>query len=140
MYEPHARATSTAFLEAYRRCMEDRATQGKQEAMFIPALVCAAFSAEVGLKALLLQEGKAAKGHDLYELFAQLTDEHKQEIVRLVAQPIDQFQSNLRRVKDAFPEWRYFYEFNDERSISVEFVARLANAIVKAHPLNAAST
>ncbi|MFC3552500.1 HEPN domain-containing protein [Lysobacter cavernae] len=139
MYAPHARMTSTAFLEAYRRCMDETASSGKNEAMFIPALVCAAFSAEVGLKALLLQAGKAARGHDLVRLFNRLPDELQLDIFGRMSMEASQFAANLNHVRDAFKDWRYMYEFNDERFISVAFVSNFAAAVAAANPLNRAA-
>lgn len=136
MYAPHARMTSTAFLEAYRRCMSDVTAADNQEVMFIPALVCAAFSAEVGLKALLLQAGQRGRGHDLVELFQALPEELRLEIVRFVGKTPEDFVKNLTDAKNAFLEWRYIYESADARSISLEFVARFATAIARANPLN----
>jgi len=106
------------------------------EAMFIPALVCAAFSAEVGLKSLLLQAGKPARGHDLFALFEQLPSNNKTDIIRLVDLAPEAFLTNLAHIRDAFPEWRYMYEFQDERMISIVFVAKFAAAVVQANPLN----
>ena len=133
MYEPHARATSTAFLEAYRRCMTD--SPETSEAMFIPALVCAAFSAEVGLKSLLLQAGKPVHGHDLFTLFEQLPPNSQSEIVQSVGLDPASFMANLTQIRNAFPEWRYIYEFQTERMINVAFVANFAQAVVRANPL-----
>ena len=139
MYAPHARMTSTAFLEAYRRCMDETIPSGKSEAMFIPALVCAAFSAEVGLKALLLQAGKAARGHDLVKLFNRLPGEFQTDIFGRMGMDASQFAANLNHVREAFKDWRYMYEFNDERSISIAFVANFAIAVTAANPLNRAA-
>lgn len=136
MYAPHARMTSTAFLEAYRRCMDETIQSGKNEAMFIPALICAAFSAEVGLKALLLQAGKAAYGHDLVKLFKNLPDEVQMDIFGRMGMEAPQFAAQLSHVREAFKDWRYMYEFNDERFISIAFVANFATAVASANPLN----
>jgi HEPN domain-containing protein len=133
MYEPHARLTATAFLEAYRRCMAD--TPETSEAMFIPALACAAFSAEVGLKSLLIQAGKPARGHDLLALFKQLPITNKTEITRLVGLDMEALLVGLTSIKDAFPEWRYMYEFTDERMINIAFVAKFADAVIRVNPL-----
>ena len=137
MYAPHARMTSTAFLEAYRRCMDE--TTSSTEAMFIPALICAAFSAEVGIKALLLQSGKPAKGHDLLKLFNSLPAATKFEIFSNMRMEAPEFAANLRHIRDAFKDWRYMYEFNDERFISIAFVANFASAVAAANPLNRAA-
>ena len=139
MYAPHARMTSTAFLEAYRRCMDETISSGKGEAMFIPALVCAAFSAEVGLKALLLHAGRPARGHDLVKLFNRLTVEVQVDIFGRMGMEASQFAANLNHVREAFKDWRYMYEFNDERSISIAFVSSFATAVAAAHPLNRAA-
>jgi hypothetical protein len=134
MYAPHARMTSTAFLEAYHRCMAEGTSTGRSEMMFVPAIVCAAFSAEVGIKALLLQAGKSARGHDLVKLFNRLPDATQLEIfTRMEMEAVD-FAAHLNHIRDAFREWRYIYEFTDERFINVLFVAKLASAIRDANP------
>lgn len=63
-----AQAMSSAFLEAYRRCMDEEKAQNPQYFMPMPAIVCAAFSAEVGLKIILRHEGKPANGHNMLKL------------------------------------------------------------------------
>lgn len=135
VYVPHAQMTSAAFLEAYRRCNDPTIQQGQDLVMFIPAIVCAAFAAEVGIKALLLQAGKKAGGHDLVKLFNQLPDDIKGDIISRMRMEPAVFARNLASVRLAFKEWRYFYEFQGERMISVVFVANFAKAVVEANPL-----
>lgn len=135
MNAAHARLTATAFLEAYRRCsLQRHPIDEGQEGMFLPALICAAFAAEVGLKALLLQDGELVTGHDLYDLFDRLSPELKESITGLTGIDSESFMQRLLAARRAFIDWRYMFEFQDERSISLEFVARFATAVVRTNP------
>ena len=124
-----ARSVSASFLEAYRRCMNGVETPGTNLAMFVPALVCAAFSAEVGLKAILIHAGKSASGHDLLALFNQLPSESRDKVIQLVGMPLDLFNAHLHQAKDAFKDWRYVYEEAGEKTVNLEFVASFASAV-----------
>lgn len=135
VYVPHARMASAAFLEAYRRCNDPTIQQGQDLVMFIPAIVCAAFAAEVGIKALLFQAQKKAGGHDLVQLFNRLPEENRAAIISRMRMEPAEFARNLASARLAFKEWRYFYEFQGEKMISLVFLANFAKAVVEANPL-----
>jgi hypothetical protein len=119
---------SSAFLEAYRRCMA-RTDGPPEHFMAFPAIVCAAFSAEVGLKTLLKLEGARSHGHDLLALFRRLSDESKLAVLDATGVAMEEFAAHLGHSKEAFVEWRYVYEAKGEKHISVEFMGKLAAAI-----------
>src|SRR5689334_23265451 len=76
-----------------------------------PALVCAAFGAEIGLKALLTRRGTVfAREHNLKNLLEMLTPEDRDSIVSQTKATFPEFDSHLERAADAFLEWRYIYE------------------------------
>jgi hypothetical protein len=126
-----SQAITSAFLEAYRRCMDDTATRKPEYFMAFPALVCAAFSAEVGLKTILKREGSVAHGHDLLSLFMRVSDERKIEILDQTGASMEEFASQLKHSRKAFVEWRYIYEEVDEKHINVGFLGKFATAVEK---------
>ena len=97
--------------------------------MVFPALVCAAFSAGVGLKTILRLEGGNAHGHDLLTLFQSLSDQSKVAILDTTGVSIEDFAAHLSHSKKAFVEWRYIYEEVDEKHVNVAFLGKFASAI-----------
>ena len=124
-----SQTTSSAFLEAYRLCMAAMNTEGQKHFMAFPALVCAAFSAEVGLKTILKLEGPDVHGHDLLALFMALSDSSKVAILDATNVSIEEFTAQLKHSKQAFVEWRYIYEEVDEKHINVAFLGKFASAV-----------
>lgn len=126
-------AVSGAFLEAYRRCDPLLPNGTPEHFMAFPAVVCAAFSAEVGLKNLLSRQGEVAHGHDLRALFLKLLPEQQHAILRATSQAAglseQEFATNLAHSRLAFSEWRYIYEARGEKLINVRFLGALASAI-----------
>ena len=81
-----------------------------------PAMVTnGVLAAELALKALTLKEtGTFDCIHDLHNLFYALPEEHKTILTSLIKEQSHQndvtLKSNLKRIKDFFPQWRYFFE------------------------------
>ena len=124
-----SQATSSAFLEAYRLCMASMNTEGQKHFMAFPALVCAAFSAEVGLKTILKLEGTDFHGHDLLALFMALSDTSKSGILDATDLSVEEFAAQLNHSKHAFVEWRYIYEEVGEKHINAAFLGKFAGAV-----------
>ena len=125
-----AQSVSSAFLEAFRRCdpLSDSSNASKYMMAF-PAIVCAAFSAEVGLKTMLARIGRAAKGHDLRALYLKLPGEVKYAVFEATGLSMEEFAAQLAHSRLAFSEWRYIYEENREMSINVNFLGKFASAV-----------
>jgi len=116
-----ARSHLQVFHLAAKRCNEfERLPSGRLRFLFVPTLVCYAFSIEIGLKALALYEkGKAPRNeHDLRKLFTFLPAALQGRIIRdteiipeapLAPDP-KRFESDLDLVRRVFVEWRYIYE------------------------------
>ena len=89
-------------------------------AMLIPSVILKALACEVGLKTLLKIEGKdAEKAHNLKTLFEKVENSHQAEISEVLLakmKKVDEsyneqkLTEDLDEVKNAFIEWRYFYE------------------------------
>ena len=124
-----SQSSSSAFLEAYRRCMNDAQSGNVQHFMAFPAIVCAAFSIEVGLKTILQHEGTKAHGHDLLALFLKVSDARKIEIIDHSGETMEYFVAHLKHSKNAFVDWRYIYEASGEKHINVAFMGKLASAV-----------
>ena len=74
---------SSSFGLAAERCLEARPQVGGTfQMLVVPAVVCAAFSSELGLKTLLLMNGREGWGHDLRGLFLKLDATDQAAVVR----------------------------------------------------------
>src|SRR6266436_1738922 len=90
---------ASSFLEAYRLCMDDMQRRKSERFIVVPAVVCAAFSAEVGLKTILKREGNPVEDHDLFELFSKVSDDRKIAIVEHTGYSMDYFVAHLNHLK-----------------------------------------
>ena len=74
----------------------------------ITSLIC-----EIGLKALLIYEGKEYhKEHKLDKLFNNLNGEQQSALSSHFGISIDEFKNVLAKNNNHFINWRYFYEGN----------------------------
>jgi len=124
-----SQSVASAFLEAFRRCDPMSASGQTKFFMAFPAVVCAAFSAEVGLKSILARSGIKAKGHDLRALYMKLPGELKYAIFEATGSSMEEFAAHLAHSRLAFSRWRYIYEENDEAWINVDFLGKFAEAV-----------
>ncbi len=121
MNSEQAKNSSKAFYLAFLRCLEQRSLpDGQVQFLAIPAIVCAAFSIELGLKFLVLQSGNEASGHKLKVLFDKLELPAQQLIVTKVGLPRQEFDANLETASNTFVEWRYVYE-QDSANATLSF-------------------
>ena len=97
--------------------------------MAFPAIVCAAFSAEVGLKTMLERLGIPAKGHDLRALLLKLPGEQQHAIFKATGMSMEDFAGQLAHSRNAFVDWRYIYENDNENFISIKFLGVFASAV-----------
>lgn len=104
--------------------------------LWVPALVCCAFSVEIGIKALALHDlGAAPRGHNLEALFRELSAVRQAEIADATSAfhpgSREYFDADLALVANAFEDFRYVHE--QEPSIGgdtdVGFLQRIAAAI-----------
>lgn len=119
---------SRSFSLASQRSDEQRQLPGgKVQWLAVPAIVCAAFSIELGLKALILRGGNAAHGHDLRRLFDALSEPVKLRITEACGDA-GAFDASLDAIAGSFNEWRYIYE-RDTTEIDAHFLRRLRDAV-----------
>jgi len=125
-------STSKDFHRAFELCYGNGlpANNGVSNAI-VPAVVCLAFSIELGFKAILVGNGKPSEGHKFGELFEKLPVEIRAEIQRLVVGEDGGFESSLTLVSNAFVEWRYIFEEPGYHSIDVEFLSKLHDAVTQ---------
>ncbi len=103
---------------------------GHLQTLFVPSLVCYAFSAEVGLKALALYERREPEWtHDLKKLLDALSPDLRAQIVAETGDP-KFFDSDLELVREVFEVWRYIYAKGPKRT-DLGFLQRFAAAIQK---------
>src|SRR5438477_11303440 len=107
-----ARNQSHAFHLAFERSMEQRQGPGagQFQMLVVPAIVSLAFSIELGLKALCLDQGGAAHGHQLDKLFSQLAAQTRSTLINDVGLDQNAFDAALAKAAHAFVDWRYIYE------------------------------
>jgi len=101
--------TCDAFLEAFNRC-DPELELWMQNTIALPAIVCAAFSSEVGLKLILKKCDIQKKGHDLCELYSALPKHFRMQIIEGSGYQTEQFKVELGKARTAFVEWRYIHE------------------------------
>lgn len=77
----------------------------------LPAYICAAFAAEIGIKVLLDRSGISARGHDLEKLFKKLPGDLQSRIRQIAAPYVDDFDTDLANAKDTFNDLRYVFEY-----------------------------
>ena len=98
--------------------------------LLIPAIAFYAFSLEVYLKFLLLIFNEInSKKHDISKLYEMLDQNIKFQIENKIGYNHDTFKSNLKIFKNAFIEWRYFYEERDPKIVNLDFVKKMIFAI-----------
>ena len=120
---------SRSFGLAFRRCEEQRPlASGHGEMPMVPAIVCAAFSVELGLKALALKEGHEPWGHELATLFGDVSARARASIVARVGVPHNRFDQCLKAASRAFDRWRYVYE-RDAATVDLAFLRSLQKAV-----------
>ena len=125
-----AKNSSKSFHKAFHRAMEPRPTGPNQfEMLAVPGVVCAAFAIELGLKALVLQKGVQAKGHDLEKLFSKLEPAQQTALIKAVGIAESDFNKELKATANAFIDWRYIYEAPGSVSANLDFLRRLSEAI-----------
>jgi hypothetical protein len=118
-----------AFLLASRRCMENRPLPNNRiEMLASPAVVCLAFSIEVGLKAIILSEGNTAFGHKFVDLFEKVSLDAQSAIIKEVGRDKSSFEAALQAANNTFTDWRYIYESGGANA-DIEFLVKLADAI-----------
>lgn len=125
---------SRAFFVAAQRCMEQRSLSGGQlEMPIVPAIVCIAFSIELGLKALAQVEGRSLRGHKLADLFNQLSPTQQAKLVAAAGYTRGVFDSALLEATDVFVDWRYVHE-QESPEANLGFLQAFAGAVQKALP------
>lgn len=123
-----ATAVSDSFLSAYERCMNTTSVTEHSPQLLVPAVVCLAFSIEVGFKVILAREGCAMRLHPLFELYEKMKPETRQLLTYNTAMSQLHFDERLRKASTAFVDWRYIYENATTREVSIDFLLRLAYA------------
>lgn len=132
METTQAHNLSGSFWLAHQRCMEKRPLpNGQFQFPAVPAIICAAFSTEIGFKAIILSEGGQAFGHKLAELFGMLSPASQNFIITDTGVDRTTFDQSLQSVSNAFVEWRYVYE-KQNAQVNIDFLSRLAAATQKA--------
>ncbi|WP_129139611.1 hypothetical protein [Modicisalibacter coralii] len=125
-----AKNSSRSFHLACQRTLEQRQTShGQVEILMVPGVVCAAFSIELGIKAIALGEGTQPTGHKLDKLFGTLSAPEQDAIKESIGLPNTDFQKELEAAAGAFEEWRYIYEGTETVSANLQFLQRFSSAV-----------
>lgn len=129
----HAFATAIAFQVASARACETKVVADKFQRALVPAVVCAALSVELGMKARIMADGNRAQyktlrgtaGHSLVTLFPLLSQDDRNWFITGSGMEAAEFMEALSSVSNAFVEWRYVYE-QDKRAINYSFLSKLS--------------
>ena len=127
-----AKVQSEQLQAAFERCWNTERHYDRLPSapLGMPALICAALSAEVGLKALLFAQGSdPGREHNLRKLMDKLPATDKAAIVAEVSASYPDFDEQLANAEGAFVRWRYFYESTEEIKVDILFVGALGAAI-----------
>lgn len=125
--------TAHSFFLAAQRCAEQRYISEKSiQFLVVPAVVNAAFSCELSIKAILNQceipIPRGNDGHKIDSLFVCLPNELQTKVQAEINSAA--FHSDLHTISDVFVEWRYLFE-RSSASISLEFLMALAQTLCK---------
>ncbi len=132
--------TACKFSECADLCQREGEKEDAQWFLYVnPAVVNAAFACEVFLKLLLHSEGiRIPKGHRLHVLYHELPcalqERIRGDVIQRYGQWKDAFGMEcLENVSDAFATWRYIYEHDWHKSVTVRidvsFLMALKNAL-----------
>jgi hypothetical protein len=98
----------------------------------MPALMCAAFAAELGLKELLRQRGIAVKmEHKFLDLLGLLPQSDSTAVRAEMISDWPDFDVQLAQANNAFATWRYFFERPTPIEVNLAFVAAFAGTVLK---------
>ncbi len=118
------RLAAGEFCKAGQRC----GTPG-EDWLSKPEVVNYSFAAELGLKALIrLHTGKAAKGHNLLQLYQALPPEVALKLRKGANVVI--FEEKIGQIANAFVEWRYAFE-KEFLVVSISSLKELAEATIE---------
>jgi hypothetical protein len=101
---------------------------GQFQKLLVPGVVCAAFSAELGIKAMLLPNGSVPRTHNLKKLFLKLPQASQDRIIPQCSDTCEEFLASLGGVANAFEDWRYIYE-SASPSLDIGFLFEFADAV-----------
>ena len=118
-----------SFLIAADRCFEQRPLpSGHSQMPIVPAIVCAAFGAELCLKALIALEGGKSTGHELLKLFDKLSSQSRVALATSLSLNEHDLRQKIGSVSSAFVDWRYIYE-KSSANVDNEFLWKFAGAV-----------
>jgi len=127
--------TANSFLRAAERSEKQRSIEkGKFEMLLVPAVTNRAFSIELYLKAILLEENNPSKGHKLHVLFKELKIETKESIIKLCNLSSNEVTEKLQNISNLFVEWRYIFEL-ESANLNLEFLKVFSIAVRKSAEL-----
>lgn len=117
------------FLDAAQKCNEPKIEcVGWSHPLLVPIITNMAFACELFLKAILKQNNKEIKTHNLKKLFDGLQENIKREIIN--SDNEEDFIRKLTNVSSLFEEMRYLYE-RYSSSIEYNFLCDFSNKLLK---------
>jgi hypothetical protein len=94
----------------------------------ISMIVLQSLCCEIGLKALILSEGKNfSQKHKLDKLFALIQTSTQKKIIRESEMQERDFRDKLKQNNNCFVNWRYFFE--KSQSVNIDFLNKILNSI-----------
>lgn len=136
MKNPFLIYQAKSFYNAYL-ALEPLAPAGDELLFMVPKLVNGAFSIELTIKAILVEQGISYdKEHNLKVLFDKLPAEIQKRIWDFLATKAPEYsdvtkcENELLIMSDAFVQWRYSYEGKAVPTFDGRFLSALANATI----------
>ena len=121
------------YLDAAQKCNEPKIENvGWSHHLLIPIITNMAFACELFLKAILKCDNKEIRTHKLINLFDELQEDIKKEIID--SDNEEDFKRKLYNVSNLFEEMRYLYErypFSIEYRFLCDFSEKLLKVLDK---------
>lgn len=121
------------YLDAAQKCNEPKIESvGWNHHLLVPIITNMAFACELFLKAILKRDNKAIRTHKLINLFDELQEDIKKEIIN--SENEEDFRIRLYNVSNLFEEMRYLYErypFSIEYKFLCDFSEKLLKVVDK---------
>lgn len=118
------------FKIAADRCLPGKKANEELQNLLIPSIVNLSFSLELYLKYLIYKLGKEPWGHDLFDLYSDLSFEIKRYIEsRVNIIPNITFENCLKNNANVFTKWRYSHETSNLNKINPKFLHEICLVI-----------